>query len=97
MNVDNTEVQVVLGADDKHLQFRSVVMVEIIEEGIVISLSNRVAYRNFFGRFYMTCIRGIHQAYIVPKMLSTAASQLCSLESTVERHQCRCMRLLLGA
>lgn len=97
MNADNTEVQVVLGADDKHLQFRSVVMVEIIEEGIVISLSNRVAYRNFFGRFYMTCIRGIHQAYIVPKMLSTAASQLCSLESTVERHQCRCMRLLLGA
>jgi hypothetical protein len=97
MNADNTEVQVVLGADDKHLEFRSVVMVEIIEEGIVISLSNRVAYRNFFGHFYMTCIRGIHQAYIVPKMLSTAASQLCSLESTVERHQCRCMRLLLGA
>ena len=97
MNADNTEVQVVLGADDKHLQFRSVVMVEIKKEGIVISLSNRVAYRNLFGHFYMACIRGVHQAYIVPKMLSTAARQLCSPESIVERPHCRCMRLLLGA
>ncbi|MBC3880465.1 DUF2867 domain-containing protein [Undibacterium sp. LX40W] len=94
VNENNTIAQVVLGADDKHLQFRSVVMVEVREEGIAISLSNRVAYRNLFGRFYMRCIRGIHQTYIVPKMLSTAASKLCLQESQKHAPGCWCMRLL---
>lgn len=89
VNVENTIAQVVLGANDKHLQFRSVVMVEIDEEAIVISLSNRVAYRNLFGRFYMTCIQSIHQNYIVPTMLSSAALALCVKAKKVERaHRC---------
>ncbi len=92
VNAENTIAQVVLGANDKHLQFRSVVMVEIDEEGIVISLSNRVAYRNLFGRFYMSCIQEIHQAYIVPTMLSSAALKLCGQPQTTKEKCCRCWR-----
>lgn len=96
LNADNTEVQVVLGADDKHLQFRSVVMVEVKEKGVVISLSNRVACRNLFGRFYMRCIQGVHQVFIVPKMLSTAASKISIQEVPKAKPKCWCKRVLFA-
>lgn len=96
INLNNTEVQIVLGADDKHLQFRSVVMVEVKAEGIVISLSNRVAYRNLFGQIYMRCIRSIHQKFIVPKMLATAASKLVAQTHKLQVRECWCRRLMLA-
>lgn len=97
VNVDHTEVQIVLGADDKHLRFRSVVMVEIQENGVMFSLSNRVAYQNWFGRFYMRCIQVVHQKYIVPQMLSSAVGKLCAYGTPAQESRCWCKRLLLGA
>jgi len=65
--------QVILGADDKHLVFRSCVAVEHIDdERVEFSLSTRVACKNLFGRFYMAMISATHRKYIAPAMLEYA-------------------------
>jgi hypothetical protein len=69
--------QVVLGADDKHLRFRSCVGVEILTGGIArFSLGTRVRNRNLFGAFYMRAIDRTHRGYVAPAMLRMAASHL---------------------
>lgn len=65
--------QVILGADDKHLVFRSCVAVERIDdERVEFSMSTRVACKNLFGRFYMAMISSTHRNYIAPTMLEYA-------------------------
>jgi hypothetical protein len=55
--VSERRAQVVLGANDKHLLFRSCVGVEIISDSRVdITLGTRVRCKNVFGRFYMAMI-----------------------------------------
>ncbi|TDR46691.1 uncharacterized protein DUF2867 [Tahibacter aquaticus] len=72
---DGRSAEVVLGADDRHLRFRSSVSVEIDGAGrIRFSLATRVQPLNLFGRFYMACIARIHRHYIAPTMLSLAAA-----------------------
>ncbi|UYB53738.1 DUF2867 domain-containing protein [Xanthomonas sp. AM6] len=69
--------QVLLGADDRHLAFRSCVGVEVAEDGSVeLSLDTRVACRNWFGRLYMALIARGHRHYIAPAMLRAAATAL---------------------
>ena len=75
--VSATRAQVLLGADDKHLRFRSVVGVEIIDQNVVqITLGTRVQCKNRFGRLYMALIHGVHLGYIVPAMLEGAVGKL---------------------
>ena len=63
----------ILGADDKHLQFRSVASVQRLENGRVISrLGTRVRCLNRFGRFYMRAVEHAHRHYVAPAMLSAA-------------------------
>ena len=70
INKTDTLAQVVLGANDKHLKFRSCVSVEIINnKQIIFSLGNRVHCKNLFGRFYMSVIDYVHRHYISPTML----------------------------
>ncbi|MCC8595246.1 DUF2867 domain-containing protein [Xanthomonas vesicatoria] len=70
-------VQVLLGADDRHLMFRSSVGVEVLDDGSVeLSLETRVACRNRFGRVYMAFVDGVHHRYIAPALLRTAAQAL---------------------
>jgi hypothetical protein len=64
--------EVVLGADDRHLRFRSCVGVRIIGDEAHITLGTRVQYSNWFGRCYMAAIEGVHRAYISPVMLGMA-------------------------
>jgi hypothetical protein len=65
--------QVVLGADDRHLVFRSCVGVERMADGrVTITLGTRVRTRNPFGRWYMAIIDRVHRAYIAPAMLRLA-------------------------
>lgn len=67
--------QVILGANDKHLVFRSCVGVEIIDGSRVqFTLGTRVRFKNLFGRFYMAAIDRVHRAYVTPMMLSAAVS-----------------------
>jgi uncharacterized protein DUF2867 len=73
--------QVVLGADDKHLRFRSCVGVEIGDDGrVTFSIGTRVRCTNLFGRFYMAAIDRVHRAYVTPTLLRLAADHaICSL------------------
>jgi len=66
--------QVILGADDKHLHFRSCVGIEVQDDGrIVFTLGTRVQFKNLFGRFYMAAIDAGHRGYVSPTMLRLAA------------------------
>lgn len=65
--------EVLLGADDKHLRFRSSVGVERLADGrLRIFLATRVRTRNLFGRAYMALIERTHRHYIAPTMLRMA-------------------------
>ncbi|KGQ18284.1 DUF2867 domain containing protein [Lysobacter dokdonensis DS-58] len=75
VDADGMRAQVVLGADDKHLRFRSCVDVHRHDDGrTTIRLSNRVQVRNGFGRFYMAAIDRVHRRYIAPAMLRAAVA-----------------------
>lgn len=66
--------QVLLGANDRHLIFRSCVGVEKIGEGGVrLTLGTSVLCKNLFGRFYMAAISHVHRRYVSPTMLHRAA------------------------
>ncbi len=70
---DGCIAEVMLGADDKHLVFRSCVRVEIADDGAArCFLATRVRTRNLFGRVYMALIDRVHRGYIAPTMLRLA-------------------------
>lgn len=73
-----SSAQVLLGADDRHLQFRSSVTVQRDGELITFSLSTRVYCHNPFGHLYMAAVDPVHRHFIAPKMLKTAVN--CLLE-----------------
>ena len=80
IDADGRRAQVILGANDRHLAFRSCVGVQITDAGVEITLGTRVQCANLFGRVYMAAISGVHHAYIAPAMLRMA------VEGAVRRH-----------
>lgn len=75
--------QVLLGADDRHLRFRSCVRVELTDDGgAEVSLGTRVRVRNTFGRFYMALVGHAHRLYIAPSLLRTAVDHAVAPELT---------------
>ncbi len=80
VDADGRRAQVILGADDRHLAFRSCVGVQITDDGVEVTLGTRVRCRNAFGRAYMGAISGVHHAYIAPAMLRMA------VEGAARRH-----------
>ena len=79
INTANTKAEVILGADDKHLIFRSCVGVEVIDiQTAHVTLGTRVQCKNTFGRFYMAMIDYVHRRYVSPQMLRSAASYAVS-------------------
>lgn len=74
--VDATQAQVLLGADDRHLVFRSCVAVARAPDGRVrCTLATRVRTTNLFGQFYLAVIDRVHRGYIAPAMLRLAVDQ----------------------
>ena len=69
----NGRAQVLLGANDKHLVFRSCVGVEKVKDDVRLTLGTSVLCKNLFGRFYMAAISRVHRRYISPTMLRRAA------------------------
>ena len=66
--------EVVLGADDKHLSFRSCIGVRLLADGRAeFTLGTRVRTHNAFGRFYIAAIDRVHRGYVSPAMLRLAA------------------------
>lgn len=81
VDADDLRAQVVLGADDKHLRFRSCVGVEVVPGGMVrFSLGTRVRNRNLFGAFYMKAIDRTHRRYVAPTMLRMAVADVVGAE-----------------
>jgi len=73
VDAGDAHAQVLLGADDKHLRFRSCAGVQILSDGrVVFSLGTRVACKNGFGHFYMGSIERTHRRYVAPAMLRMA-------------------------
>jgi hypothetical protein len=73
INAEDIRAQVILGADDKHLLFRSCAGVDIRDDGcIVFTLGTRVQCKNLFCRLYMAAIDKVHRAYITPTILRMA-------------------------
>lgn len=68
--------EVLLGADDKHLRFRSSVSVYKDAKSISFTLATKVAPKNWFGRFYMWAIYKVHTGYIEPTMLKYAVADM---------------------
>lgn len=66
MNAADTVAEVVLGANDKHLLFRSCVRIQMVGPSCNVMLGTRVHCKNLFGRFYMAAIDG----GILTKLLS---------------------------
>ena len=72
---DGRRAQVILGADDKHLVFRSCVGVRLLDDGALeFSLSDRVACNNRFGRLYMALIARTHRRLVAPALLGHAVA-----------------------
>lgn len=68
-----SQAQVILGANDKHLVFRSCVGVEIKEDRtVLITLGSRVHCKNLFGVLYLAAIARVHESYVSPAMLKMA-------------------------
>ncbi len=88
INDSDTLAQVILGADDKHLRFRSLVGVEIASDNIIITLANRVHTNNIFGKFYMSVISYVHRNYIAPTMLKRAADYAFSSIASKSKFNC---------
>lgn len=83
VEADDRQAQVVLGANDKHLQFRSCVSVRIVDDHHVdVLLGSRVHCKNLFGRFYMGAIDLVHRRYVTPAMLRLAVEY-----AIVQEHQ----------
>lgn len=76
---DGSHAQVVLGAWDKHLIFRSCIGVERVGPNHVnLTLGTAVRCKNLFGHFYMSAISLVHRKYISPTMILRAADYLVS-------------------
>ena len=72
--VDARHAQVILGADDKHLRFRSCVAVRIVDDAHVgLTLGTRVHCKNLFGDIYIGLIERMHRHHVSPAMLRLAA------------------------
>lgn len=67
------KAEVILGADDRHLRFRSCVGVRLVGDDAHITLGTRVQCRNGFGRWYIRVIDRVHRHYVSPAMLEAAA------------------------
>ena len=77
VNATDSRAQVILGADDKHLRFRSCVGVEILSDGrVALTMGTRVVFGNSFGRFYMAAIDKVHRSYVSPTMLRMAVEHV---------------------
>jgi len=78
------QAEVMLGADDRHLRFRSCVGVRLVGDDAHITLGTRVQCRNWFGRWYISAIDRVHRRYISPTMLEMAVEHALRRRQVVE-------------
>lgn len=75
IDLPDQRAEVILGADDKHLVFRSCIGVELLRDGSAkVTLGTRVRTHNTFGRVYMAVVDRVHREYIAPTLLRLAVN-----------------------
>jgi hypothetical protein len=85
MHGDRNQVAVVLGADDKHLRFRTVVAVDLDEE--TIHMATTVLPLNWFGTFYWSLIDYTHRKFVTPELMRwSAAFATAKLQATQKKY-----------
>lgn len=73
IDVLDRRAEVILGADDRHLIFRSCVGAVVGNDGSAkVTLGTRVRTHNGFGRAYMALVDRVHRTYIAPSLLRLA-------------------------
>jgi hypothetical protein len=69
--LSRSEREIILGMDDRHLDFRACVHVERVADGVRITVGTVVMFHNRLGRLYFLPVRPAHKV-IVPAMLRRA-------------------------
>ncbi len=75
---DKTEQEVILGEDDKHLDFRISLFLDQTPGGTgvkTLTISTTVTFHNAWGRLYFVPVRPLHKQ-IVPAMLKAIIREL---------------------
>jgi uncharacterized protein DUF2867 len=75
--LDRDEREVVLGLDDRHLDFR----VSVLVEGDTAVLATRVRLRNTLGRAYFAPVRLVHRIVVKAMMRRLLTSEGCPSSS----------------
>ncbi|KNC56335.1 uncharacterized protein AMSG_02305 [Thecamonas trahens ATCC 50062] len=89
---DGMSAEVLLGADDKHVSFRSVVRVEALPSAsntFRLILGNRVECLNVFGKAYMWAIDASHRNIVAPGLIRHAAQYVIAATSAADRAKTR--------
>lgn len=76
--LDRTENEIILGHNDKHLNFKISLLLGEQKSGITereLILSTIINFNNWFGRIYFIIIKPFHNL-IVPRMLKVIISEL---------------------
>lgn len=71
---ERTSEEVLLGADDRHLDFRASILLLKNEGGRSLIMSTVVRFNNVFGRIYFTPVKPFHKM-IVRSMLERLVSE----------------------
>lgn len=72
---DKSHDEVLLGEDDKHLDFRILFNLTQRERNYIFTLTTPVRFHNSFGRFYFAIIKPFHR-FIVPAMMNNIVKKI---------------------
>lgn len=72
--IDRNENEIVMSENDKHLNFRTSVMVEKCSVNSIVYLSTIVKFNNFFGRLYFIPVKPFHRI-IIKSLLKKYANE----------------------
>ena len=72
--IDRNEKEIVMAENDKHLNFKTSVMIEKKEKSTDVYQATIVQYNNFFGRFYFFFVKPFHR-FLIKKDLKKYAKE----------------------
>lgn len=73
--LERTNQELLLGLDDKHLEFRFSLLRRPGERADELVATTLVRYKNFWGRFYFMFVKPVHKR-IIPAMLKGAVDRV---------------------
>lgn len=71
--LDRTDSELLVGTDDRHLNFRGNLLTESADGRMTVTIGTVVKFNNRFGRLYFLPVRPMHAHVIVPMMLRHVA------------------------